>query len=152
MANSTYSFQDVKANLVGPTGLIDFSAGAGIAAEGITIAMANDKNTMTIGADGTGMHNLKGDKSGQITVRVLKTAALNAKLNAAYNAQTVTSALHGGNVITVLNPVSGDTTTARGCAFKRAPQLVYAAEGAMNEWVFDCIRIDTLLGKLTDIF
>lgn len=150
--SNTYSFLDVNATLVGVTGIIDLGSGAGVAEEGITVEMTGDKNTMTIGADGSGMHNLAGDKSGTITVRLLKTSPTNAKLSAAYNAQTLSSTLHGQNVITITNPASGDTVVGRGAAFKRQPTLGYAKEGAVQEWSFDCIKIDETLGSLADIF
>lgn len=143
---STYSFQDVQATLAGPTGVIDLGYGAAVAEEGITIEMAGDKNTMTIGADGEGMHSLHADKSGTITVRLLKTSPQNAKLQAMYSAQTLASQLHGQNIITVRNPASGDMTVGRSCAFKRKPTLNYAKEGDMVEWVWDAIKIDTVLG------
>lgn len=150
--SQTYSFLDVNATLAGVTGVIDLGAGVGNAAEGITVEMANDKNVMTMGADGNGMHNLMGDKSGQITIRLLKTSAANAKLSVAYNAQTISSRLHGQNVITITNPVSGDTIVGRGAAFKRQPTNTYANEGGTMEWVFDVIKIDQLLGSLAETF
>lgn len=144
---STYSFQDVQATLVGPTGFLDLGFGAAVSEEGITIEMAGDKNTMMIGADGEGMHSLHADKSGTVTVRLLKTSPQNAKLQAMYSAQTLAAALHGNNVITVRNSQSGDLTVARSCAFKRKPTLTYAKEGDMVEWVWDAIKIDTVLGE-----
>jgi len=143
---ATYSFQDVVATLVGPTGFIDLGFGSGAAEEGITVDMAGDKNTMMIGADGEGMHSLHADKSGTITVRLLKTSPTNAKLMAMYDAQTLDSALHGQNVITIRNSKSGDITTARSCAFKRKPTLNYRKDGDSVEWVWDAIKIDSLLG------
>lgn len=143
---ATYSFQDVQATLVGAGGVINLGNGAAVSDEGITIAMAGDKNTMVIGADGEGMHSLHADKSGTVTVRLLKTSPTNAKLQALYLAQTASSALHGQNVIVITNPQSGDVTTARSCAFKKKPDLVYAKEGGMMEWTFDALKIDTVLG------
>ncbi|VVD29159.1 phage structural protein [Paraburkholderia dioscoreae] len=143
---STYSFLDVSASITGPGGAFALGYGEAVAKEGIKIAMAGDKNTMTIGADGEGMHSLHADKSGQVTLRYLKTAPINAKLMALYDAQTISSSLHGQNVITVRNTASGDITTARKCAFKKKPDLTYAEDGDIVEWVFDSIKIDTLLG------
>jgi predicted porin len=142
---ATYSFQDVNATLVG-TGVINLGYGAANAEEGITIEMGGDKNTMMIGADGEGMHSLHADKSGQITVRLLKTSPQNAKLMAMYAAQTAASNLHGQNTITITNSKSGDVTVGRECAFKKKPSIVYAKDGNIMEWVFDCIKIDTILG------
>ena len=48
--SGTYSFIDVQATLVGPTGVIELGYGAAVAEEGITIEMAEDKNAMLIGA------------------------------------------------------------------------------------------------------
>ena len=144
---STYSFLDVQGTLVGPTGVLNLGNGAAIADEGISIDPAGDKNTMMIGADGEGMHSLHADKSGTVTVRLLKTSPTNSKLQAMYDAQTTSSALHGQNLITVSNPVSGDVTTARSCAFKKKPNLKYAKDGDVVEWVFDSIKIDTVLGE-----
>lgn len=143
---ATYSFIDVQATLVGPTGVLNLGYGAAVAEEGITIEMAGEKNTMLIGADGEGMHSLHADKSGVVTVRMLKTSPTNAKLQAMYDAQTIASTLHGQNVIVVRNPVSGDITTCRSCAFKRKPTINYRKEGDILEWEFDSIKIDTVLG------
>jgi hypothetical protein len=79
---STYSFLNVQASLAGPGGLLNLGQGAAAAAEGITVARAGDRNKMTIGADGNGMNTLIADKSGQVTVRLLKTSPQNAALMA----------------------------------------------------------------------
>lgn len=142
----TYSFLDVQASLVGPTGSVNLGYGAAVADEGITIEMAGDKNTMMIGADGEGMHSLHADKSGTVTVRLLKTSPTNAILQAMYDAQTLTSSLHGSNIITIAQSQSGDITVARSCAFKRKPSLSYKKDGDFMEWAFDSIKIDTILG------
>ncbi|WP_186223596.1 phage structural protein [Burkholderia gladioli] len=143
---ATYSFMDVTATLVGPTGMITLGYGEATAEEGIVIARANDTNTMTIGSDGEGMHSLHADKSGQVTIRYLKTAPNNAKLMAMYDAQRLSSALWGKNLIEISQTASGDIITARSCAFKKPPNITYAKEGDILEWVFDVIKIDSLLG------
>jgi len=142
----SYSFQQVAATLVGPTGEIDLGYGASVAEEGITLAMAGDKNTMMIGADGEGMHSLHADKSGTVTVRLLKTSPMNAKLQAFYDAQSLTPSLWGKNVILVRQLDSGDISTARSCAFKKKPDLNYKKDGDIVEWAFDAIKIDSVLG------
>lgn len=142
----TYSFQDHNATLVGAGAVIDLGAGAGVSDEGITIEMAGDKNTMTVGADGEGMHSLHADKSGTVTVTLLKTAPANAKLMALYNLQTNTTSLHGQNVITITNPQTGDVVTCRQCAFRKLPTNAYAKDGGTNAWTFDVIKIDQVLG------
>ena len=143
---STYSFVDVTATIVGPTGVFSLGYGEATAEEGIVIARAGDKNTMTIGSDGEGMHSLHADKSGQVTLRYLKTAPINDKLMAMYDAQSLSSALWGKNLIEVSQTAAGDVITARSCAFKKAPDLKYAKDGDIVEWIFDSIKIDSLLG------
>lgn len=143
---STYSFIDVQATLVGPTGVVDMGYGAATAEEGITITPAADKNTMTVGADGEFMHSLHADKSGLIAVRLLKTSPVNQSLMLQYSAQTLSSTLHGKNIITIRNSASGDIVVARGVAFKRAPDLTYAKDGGLVEWQFDAGKIDRNLG------
>ncbi len=142
----TYSFLDVQASITGPGGSFQLGAGNANAEEGITVAMSGDKNTMTIGADGKPMHSLHADKSGMITVRLLKTSPANAKLSALYDLQTISSSAHGQNVISIRNPVSGDLITAQECAFKKLPDVNYGKEAGIQEWVFDAGVIDTTLG------
>lgn len=146
MPNS-YSFKDVTASLVGPTGTANLGHGSGVAEEGISIDMAGDKNTMSIGADGRPMHSLHADKSGQVTVRLQKTSPVNAILQAMYDAQQASASLWGQNVIVVRQTTSGDITTATFCAFKKKPNLAYAKDGNMVEWVWDAGFIDTVLGQ-----
>ncbi|CAK8737758.1 hypothetical protein SODG_001487 [Sodalis praecaptivus] len=72
---ATYSFMDVSASMTGPTGVIDLGYGSANAEEGIVVAMTEAKNTMTLGADGEGMHSLHAGKSGTITINLLKDVA-----------------------------------------------------------------------------
>ena len=144
---ATYSFLDVTASLTGPTGVIDLGQGSANSEEGITQTMGGNKNTMTIGADGEVMHSLHADKSGTITVTLLKTSPVNKKLSLAYNAQSQSSATWGNNVIVILNTASGDISTARSCAFQKQPDFNNAKEGGTVAWVFDCGKIDQLLGE-----
>ncbi|EFG0615653.1 MULTISPECIES: DUF3277 family protein [Enterobacter cloacae complex] len=144
---ATYSFLDVTASLIGPTGVIDLGQGSANSEEGITQALGGNKNTMTIGADGEVMHSLHADKSGTITVTLLKTSPVNKKLSLAYNAQSQSSATWGNNVIVIRNTASGDISTGRSCAFQKQPDFNNAKEGGTVAWVFDCGKIDQLLGE-----
>lgn len=143
---ATYSFMDVQASMVGPGAALSLGYGSASSEEGITIEAAGDKNTMTVGGDGEYMHSLHADKSGTVTVRLLKTSPYNAALQALYDAQTLSSALHGQNLFTVTNSASGDVTTARGCAFKKKPTITYSKDGDVLEWTFDAGKVDTILG------
>lgn len=146
---STYSFLDTAATLTCPDATIDLGYGAGVAKEGITFAPTGDKNTMTIGADGEGMHVLHADNSGVITVRLLKTSPTNAKLMNLYNLQKANTKKWGKNTITHNHSGSGDNGTAALCAFKKVPNLEYADAAGLVEWTFDTIKMNAKLGEYT---
>lgn len=143
---STYSFIDVSASMIGPTGIIDLGYGAAISEEGIVVTMIEAKNTMTVGADGETMHSLHAGKAGTITVTLLKTSPTNKKLSLAYNAQSMSSTLWGNNIIVIRNSASNDIATARSVAFQKQPDFANAKEGGTVSWVFDAGKIDELLG------
>ncbi len=140
-----YSFLDVHSSIVGPGGGAILSEG-GVAEEGITVAMRDPKNVMTIGADGTPMHSLHASKGGTATVHLQKTSPLNAVLKGMYDFQTTTAAFHGRNVISISNPVSRDEATLQAVAFQKVPDFVNATDAGMMEWVFDVGIVDVTLG------
>lgn len=144
--SSSYSFLNVQAAITGPTGSFSIGSGSANAEEGITISMEEDKTTLTIGADGEGMHSLHAGKSGTVTVRLLKTSPVNAQLSVMYNLTTSQAGLYGQNIITVSDVERGDFITARGCGFQKHPDLTYAKDGGLVEWTFKAIKIDQLLG------
>lgn len=141
-----YSFLNVQASITGPGGAFSLGAGSENAEEGITSAYVGEKNAMTIGADGGGMHSLRASNAGKITVRLLKTSPVNAQLNALYRFQKANSGQWGQNVIVVSDTQRGDVCTGKQCAFSKHPDIVYATEGNTNEWEFDVIQLDELLG------
>ncbi|MBC7074661.1 MAG: DUF3277 family protein [Syntrophomonadaceae bacterium] len=140
--SKTYSFLDTHCAIAGPGGAFTLTGGA--AKEGITITPREDKNRMDIGADGSGMHSLRADKSAGITIRLLKNSPVNALLSAMYNFQQTSSTLWGQNVITVVSSI-GDAISLREVAFKKQPVVTYAEEGGMNEWELEGIEMDELL-------
>lgn len=142
---ATYSFLDVQCSITGPGGSLILSEG-GIADEGISIEMTEDKTSMIIGADGEGMHSLHAGKSGRVIVRLLKNSPLNAALMTMYNYQSTSSAYAGQNTISVSNPIWGDDHDCRQCAFVKVPNNANAKEGNTQEWAFNSIKIDSQLG------
>ena len=144
--NITYSFLDVHAALIGPGGVINIGAGAGIAEEGISIDPSGEIDNMTIGADGAGMHSLSADRSGKITVRLLKASPTNALLAAMYNFQTSSATQHGANTITLTDLNRGDVITCKQAAFAKAPNLSYAKVAGLVEWEFNAVEITRALG------
>lgn len=144
---ATYSFLNCQCGIVGPGGAFSLGSGSGVADEGITVVWSDDKNTMQTGADGAVMHTLNASKSGTITIRYLKTSPTNYQLSLMYNIQTVSSALHGLNTITIRDTARGDIITGRNAAFRKYPNLSYTKAGALNEWDFSVGQLDALLGS-----
>lgn len=143
---NTYSFLDVNAAIVGPGGAFGIGAGAGADEEGITVEPSAEIDIMKVGADGSPMHSLNADKSGKITVRLLKTSPTNSLLSTMQALQRSSGSLHGQNTITIVNTVSGDTITGQLAAFAKQPTIKYAKEGDMLEWEFNCGIVDMGLG------
>ena len=144
--SNVYSFKNINANIAGAGGLLDLAYGAAAAEEGVTIEQIDDKNIMTIGADGRGQHSLVANDAGTVTVKLLKTSPINQGLMNMYNLQSNSSTLWGQNIITLVDSARGDTIVCQACAFKKPPQLAYAKEAGFNEWVFDSIKITRILG------
>lgn len=143
---STYSFKDIVAALNGPGGSINLGNSAGAAEEGVTIEAVDDKNTMTIGAGGDGMHSLRAGEASTVTVRLLKTSPVNAQLQAMYNLQSLSSATWGRNTFVLRDIARGDFVSCEKVAFKKRAPLNFATEGGMNEWAFDAITTNVVLG------
>ena len=148
MSNTShvYSFMNVQAAINGPGGSVNLGDGSGASEEGITVTPNGDINTMTMGADGSGQHSLHADKSGKVSVRLLKTSPTNKLLMAMYNAQTADAKSHGQNTISITDTLRGDSITASNVAFGKAPDITYAKEAGMADWEFMATNIDRTLG------
>lgn len=144
---NVYSFLNVACTLAGAGGVLNLAAGAAAAEEGITIEPVEDKNVMTIGADGKGQHSLIASDAVKVTVRLLKTSPLNAALMIMYDLQSASSALWGQNIFTIVDSGRGDYTVVQSAAFKKKPSLTYAKEGGIMEWEFDGISANSILGS-----
>lgn len=132
----TYSFLNVQASLLGPGGNVNLGAGAGVAEEGITLSMAEDKGDTKVGADGQLMQTLRASNLGRVSVRLLKTSPVNAFLNQMYNLQKLNAGLWGQNIIRVSDVQRGDNHLGTQMAFTKLPDVVYSKDGVMNEWTF----------------
>lgn len=142
-----YSFLNVSAQMVGPGISANLASGAAAAEEGITIEAAEDKNVMTIGADGKGQHSLVASDAATVTYRLLKTSPVNQLLMIAYDLQSTSSALWGSNVCTITDSGRQDVSVLSNMAFKKKPTITYAKEGGMMEWTFDAIVAYSVLGS-----
>ena len=140
-----YSFADIVCSITGPGGSFTISE-AGVADEGITIAMTDDKTSMVTGADGSWMHNLHPAKAGRVTIRLLKNSPLNRAMMDLYNYQQTSSAYTGQNVLVLSNPQWGEDHQCVGGAFVKLPDNVNAKDGGTMEWPMNFGAIDSKLG------
>lgn len=144
--SGVYSFLDVQVSIKGPMGQFDI-ASAGVSDESVRIAMSGDKNTMTVGANGSVMHSLRASKAARVTISLLKTGIGNAMMSDLYNRQAVSAAYWGQNILTITNPVSGDAITASAGAFVKQSDIAYSAEAGLNVWAFDFGEVAEVLGN-----
>lgn len=142
-----YSFLNIVATIAGPGGIFNLGAGAAASDEGIEIEAAEDKNVMTIGADGKGQHSLIANDACKIKISLLKTSPVNQQLMLMYDLQSASSSLWGQNIITVVDSGRGDYTVVQAAAFKKKPTIKYAKEGGMMEWELDGISANSILGS-----
>lgn len=146
-----YSWADVLFTISGPSGNISGGGAdmAGLAKDGITVSMTEDKGSLTTGVDGGWMQNLHVASPGTITLRCLKTSRLNAQLSAMYDGDTGSSANYGQNTITIRDVVRGDDVEAQGAGFRKLPDNAYGEDGGIMEWAFNCGYIKQKLGTGT---
>ena len=146
MAGHTYSFLNFNCEISGPGGLISIGNGSGTNDEGITFEPVEDISSMEVGPDGLGQHSLHGNKSGHIVLHLLKTSATNAALQAMYNFQTNSPANHGQSIVSGVDSLSGDEVTCQQVAFKRRITLKQGKNAGYNDWLFDAVQMDIVLG------
>ena len=145
LTNYAYSFQDISCSIVGAGGSGLLST-AGIANEGISVE-SNERVTTQFGADGSWMHSLHAAQGGKVTIRVMKNGAANSLLDGMCNFDMASSANMGRNLISVRNPVTGDSWTAIGCAFTKKPVATYNVEGPAVEWTFNVGQLSGVFGS-----
>ena len=148
---AAYAFSNVHASISGPGGSASIGYGAGAAEEGISSAMDEDKVGTVAGADGQIMHSLHASNLGTITIRLLKTSPVNATLDNMYNFQRSSAANTGQNTLRVTDVQRGDVLNGSQMAFVKRPDLTWAKDGGMNEWVFRGIVIETLGAGIPDV-
>jgi hypothetical protein len=141
---------DNMCSISGPNGSFSLGYGSCNAEGGISVVMVEDKNTMTIGADGCVMHSLHAGKGATITVRLLKTSPTNAQLSQMYGRDTQNSGQHGLNTISIRDMARNDVITAQLCAFKKFADVTYAKDGGEMVWTFDAGVVDFYLGSNTE--
>jgi hypothetical protein len=146
----TYAFQDITCSINGPGGnFVVAGPETAAAEEGISIAWGEESNTQTIGADGSVMNSMHSARAGTVTIRLLKTAPNNRKLQQMFHYQHQSSAYWGRTTITIDDIARGDAYTLLGCAFVRSPNNAYAKVGNILEYEFHVSLIDNNLGGPT---
>lgn len=148
---AAYSFLNVQAAISGPGGSFNIGAGAASAEEGITFAMAEEKDLATMGADGALMHTLRASNLGKATVRLMKTSPANAQLSQMYNFQKGNAAVWGTNVITVSDVARGDVASIAQGAFVKQPDMTWDKDGKVVEWEFIGIVEEQLGAGVPDV-
>src|SRR5208282_1668616 len=145
---TTYSFIDIVCTFTDPFSgqNINLGYGAGTAKEGISFEMLEDKDLMSIGADGSVMHSLRASKGARFSVRLLKTSPVNYQLSSIYAYQSLAPAAWGQNIISARDVLQGDVLRCISVAFSRQPVITYAEDAGMNEWQFFG-TLDQLLGQ-----
>jgi len=141
-----YSFEDVVATLVGPGVTASLGAGSANAKEGISVEFLEAKDSLLMGADGSGVHSLRANQSARVTVRLLKTSPMNSVLQTAYDYQRSSTLFWGQNVLTVSNPATGDDYPCEQVAFEQFPAITWAEDANINEWRFLAVQADPILG------
>jgi hypothetical protein len=147
MLSGAYSFLNTSCSIAGPGGVFNLGAGAAVAEEGISIEPVEDKNVMTIGADGSGQHSLVASDAVKLTINLLKTSPKNAALMIMYDLQSSSSSLWGKNVFSVTNLGLGDVSLIQAAAFKKKPTIAYKKEGEFMVWEFDAVVGNSVLGS-----
>lgn len=138
-----YTFLNAIAGYTDSLGnMLDFSAGNGVAEEGMTIEWDEDKVSITRGADGDWMYNLHAASGGIFTIRALRTSPLNYYLSNIYTKTTAGGATVGTGIITGGDVQRGESFNCVGCQIRRHSAFTSAKEGPGLEWVF-------LVGKLS---
>lgn len=148
---STYSFLSVQGGFSGPGGSFQVGSSAGVAEEGITTSMVEEKDRAEVGADGALMHVLRASNLGKLAIRLLKTSPINAQLMAAYNLQKANPAIWGQNVITVADVNRGDNSSLTQAAFVKKADFTWDKDGKMNEWEFLGILEESLGTGVPDV-
>lgn len=141
---SVYSFLNVQASISGPGGAFPIGSSAGVAEEGISTEMIEEKDLMSVGADGSIMHSLRASNAARVTLRLLKTSPANAQLSALYNFQKGSPGQWGQNIIVITDIYRGDVTTLAQVAFARQANQTWGKDGGMNEWLFFGVIQQTL--------
>ncbi|WP_027633385.1 phage protein [Clostridium hydrogeniformans] len=130
---STYSFEDVTCSFQHPGVGASSSTGAGLGS--IAIAMANDKTSHDVAADGTVMISKIAGKNGTLTITMQQTSELHKYLLRWYNyVEIANSSEFAKMAITVKSNNLGDITTCTGVTPQKLADRPYQSQGQQVTW------------------
>lgn len=133
MAYNTYSFEDVTSSFQHPGVGAASSTGAGLGT--ISIAMANDKTSHEVAADGTVMISKIAGKNGTVAITMQQTSELHKYLLRWYNyVDTAKSSEFAKMAITIKSNNLGDITTCTGVSPQKLADRPYQAQGQQITW------------------
>ena len=137
---NTYSFEDVTCSFEHPGVGAASSTGAGIG--NISIAMANDKTTHDVAADGVVMISKIAGKNGTVAVTVQQTSQLQKYFMKWYNyVDTAPASEWAGMTITIKSKNLGDSTVCVGVSPQKLADRPYQAQGQQVTWNLMCAEI-----------
>lgn len=129
--------------------LVSISLGTHIVsgfADGTFAAFAQNRDTyaLTVGADGEGTRVKSNDKSGRLTITLLKSSASNAVLSALANADAQNACMIKDN--------NGDTIASAANAWLvRQADFEYSNEETTVEWIIESDSWDILVGGIAAV-
>lgn len=148
MAQTTYSFKDIKGVCTGPGG--GFIIGGGnVGAGSITITMSEDRTVQDVAADGSVMPSYVAGDNGSVALEMQQTSSLHKSLLGMYNilktlADAGEVATWAATTISFIALLDGSAHVLTGVSFQRIPVKAYAAHGARVTWNLMACNIVTL--------
>lgn len=137
---NTYSFEDVTCSFEHPGVGAASSTGAGVGS--ISIAMANDKTTHDVAADGVVMISKIAGSNGTVSLSVQQTSQIHKYFMKWYNYVTTAAASEwAGMTITIKSANLGDSTVCVGVSPQKLADRPYQAQGQQVTWNLMCAEI-----------
>lgn len=130
---NTYSFEDVTCSFEHPGVGAASSTGAGVGS--ISIAMANDKTTHDVAADGVVMISKIAGSNGTVSLSVQQTSQIHKYFMKWYNYVTTAPASEWAKMtITIKSNNLGDSTVCVGVSPQKLADRPYQAQGQQVTW------------------
>lgn len=130
---TTYSFADVTMTISHPKVGQNIATGEGIGS--INIAMATDRTTHDVAADGSVMISKIPGRNGTVTLTIQQTSPLHKWLTKWFNyLESAKTSEWADTSILVRCPVMGETKTITGVSPQKIPDSPYQSQGQTVTW------------------